>query len=141
MNMVIPNEGKILWLNAALKLEMAGPFESWVVDLFTNNVLVSDSSTAAGFTLATFTGYAQVSVLRSQFAYPTITSNVAYTQRSSAPSFTCTGGSAQTCYGWIMRGATSGTIWAGQNFDVARIMSSGVTETLNPFKFGLKTLV
>jgi hypothetical protein len=139
MNMVMPNEGKLKYQYWALCTN-GSDLEDFVVDLFVSNTTVGNSSTAADFTIASFTGYAQVAVTRASLSAPAITSNVAYTSKSTPPSFTCTGGSSQTAYGWIMRGATSGKIIFGQNFDVARVMSAGATETLTPFQFGQKTL-
>jgi len=138
MNMVIPNEGKLLWLYWALGTD-GSDLEDFVVDLFSSNTTVVDASTATDFTIATFTGYAQVPVDRADFAAPSISSNVAIIDDSTFPVFTCTGGSPQTVYGWIMRGATSGDIVAGQNFDSPRVMNPGATESLDPFEFKFKT--
>ena len=137
-NMVIPNEGKLLLAQRALRTA-TGDNENYVVDLFTNNYTPVDSSTGTSFTVATFTGYAQVAVASSAFNSAAIASNVAEIATSAAPTFTCSGGTSQTCYGWFMRGVTSGKVYAAQRFDVARVMSTGTTEALDPFKFSLKT--
>jgi len=137
MNMVIPNEGKQLILDELFRLTTSR--ESFVCDLFSSNTTVGNASTGADFTIATFTGYAQVSISRSGWNAATVVSNEGNISATTAPSFTCTGGSSQTVYGWILRGATSGKIYAGQNFDVARVMSAGATESLNPFTIKDKT--
>jgi hypothetical protein len=138
MLMVIPNEGKQLWLYYVLSSD-GSDVEDFVVDLFSSNTTVVDASTGADFTIATFSGYAQVSVPRTDFGSTSIVSNVAQIDDTTPPAFTCSGGSPQTVYGWIMRGAVSGTIYAGQNFDTPRVMSGGASETLTPFRFKLKT--
>lgn len=139
MNMVIPNEGKILLLDRALCTPGNAP-EDYSCRLFQNNVTVADASTLADFTVATFTGYANVAVARSTFPTPSIVGAVARTISSVIPTFTCTGGASQTVYGWILVGVTSGKVIAGQNFAVPRVMSPGATEKLDPFQMDSQTL-
>jgi len=139
MNCVIPNEGKLLAIYWWLGTD-GSDLEDFVVDLFVNNVSVVNASTAADFTLASFTGYAQVSVPRASFGSPSIVSNVAQITSSVSPTFDCTGGSPQTAYGWLMRGASSGDIVAGANFDTPRVMSPGTQEILDPFRIKFQTL-
>ena len=137
-NMVIPNEGKILWEYWAL-CSPGTDLEEFVIDLYQNNYTPVDGSSAGNFTVATFPGYAQVALLRANFSAPSITANVAYTQYSSAPDFSCTGGGGQLVYGWYMRGATSGKVLAAQAFAIARNMTPGASESINPLQFALKS--
>lgn len=139
MNMVIPNEGKTKWLDAAVLLS-GGSDTVFNVKLYQNNYTPVDGSTAADFTEATFTGYTAVALTRSTFGAAAITSNVAYSTYPTPPAFNCTGGSSQTIYGWYMVGATSGKVYAAQKFDTARTLSPGASETLDPFKIALETL-
>lgn len=136
MNMVIPNEGKAAWLD-----DLFGGVapEDFLVDLFQSNTTVVNASTAADFTIATFTGYNQVALARAGFSAAAIVANVAVTTSAVAPTFLCTGGAAQTVYGWILRGDTTGLVYAGQNFDVPRVMSNGISQALDPFAIRLKT--
>lgn len=136
MNMVIPDEGKVAWLTDMFSLNTR---ESLVCKLFQNNETVDDLSTAGDFTIATFTGYANVTIARNAWGTPVISGSSGQVDANTAPVFSCTGGSAQTVYGWILVGNTSGLVYAGQNFDTPRVMSSGATETLDPFRFKLKT--
>jgi hypothetical protein len=138
MNMVIPNEGKILLLDRAL-CAPTNADEDYSLFMFTNNVTVVDASTLADFTAATFTGGGAISITRSSMPLPVIVANVAITTRATAPSWTNTGATTETCFGWILKGATSGKVIAGQNFDTPRVMSPGSIETLDPFAFKLKT--
>jgi hypothetical protein len=138
MLMVIPDEGKLKWLYNAICTD-GSDLEDFVVDLFQNNESVDDDSTQADFVIATFTGYVQASAPRANFAAPVISSHIATTQNYSYPNFVCSGGSPQTVYGWIMRGSASGIIYAGQNFDVPRVMSGGATEAVYPFVLAFKT--
>jgi hypothetical protein len=138
MSMVIPNEGKLLWLDRALRTPTNAP-EDYVCQLFQSNTTVVDASTLTDFTIATFPGYADVSVPRSAFGAPTISSNIAQTVVGASPSFDCTGGAGQTVYGWLLVGAVSGKIIAGQNFAAPRVMVTGANETLAPFTFKFQT--
>lgn len=138
MNMVLPDEGKVKILDELFRTTTAR--EDFVLDLFQNDVVVNDLSTFTDFTVSTFTGYAQVSIPRSSFSAAVIVGGVGAITKSAAPTFTCTGGSAQNAYGWILRGASSGVIYAGQNFDAVRSISAGATESIDPFTIKDKTL-
>ena len=137
-NMVIVNAGKQLLLNNALT--NSGTVEDFIVGLYQNNHVPTDTDTLAAYTDATFTGYTTFNVPRSTFSAATIVSNVAVTTSSLSPSFTCTGGAAQTVYGFYMKGATSGTLYLAQYFPTARVMSTGSTETLTPFAIDLESI-
>lgn len=139
MNMVIPNEGKLAFLNVMLPDDGTDQ-EDFYVRLYKNNYTPVNGSTGADFTEADFTGYSQVAIARSDFTDPYISSNVAFTDSAVIPVYTCTGGSAQTVYGWYMVGQTTGTVYAAQKFDAARSMASGAEEHLDPFSIGLQTL-
>lgn len=136
--MVSPDEGKLLLIYWALSSD-GSDFENFVVDLFVNNETVDDDSTGADFTLGTWTGYVQINVARSDFDAPSIISHVANMTDPTSPNYTCTAGSPQTAYGWIMRGASSGTVIFGQNFNTPRLMAPGTTEELDPFTIKLKS--
>lgn len=138
MNMVIPNEGKLLWAEWAF-VSQDEVLEDWVVGLFQNDEEVVDASTAADFTLADFDGYEDFDIARGAMGPPALVGNVAVSTLAVPPEYECTGGAPQTVYGWIMWGATSGTLLAGQNFETPRLMSSGATESLDPFAIRLKT--
>lgn len=140
MNMVIPNEGKLRLSQWMLREENAS-FGNMEVELYTNNYTPVDSSTFADFTPATFTGSDPIPVTRAEWGTPSIISNVAYTTLPTAPEWTCTGGGPQTCYGWVLYDVADNTVIAAQRFDSARVMDTGAVEALDPFRFGLKTLV
>lgn len=137
-NMVIANEGKIKWLGWALVSD-GSDFEDFVISLYQNNYVPEETDTAGNFTVATFTGYADVPADRANFSDPTIAANIATSVLSFFPTFTCTGGASQVVFGWYMLGATSGTLLAAQVFDAPRTMSPGISEILNPFQISLKT--
>lgn len=137
-NMVIPNEGKILWDQWATGADVSG-LEDYVFDLYQNSYTPVDGSSAANFLVASFPGYAQVPVARSTYGTPTIVSNVAYALSSVSPLWSCTSGGPQTVYGWYMRSASTGKVLAAAVFDVPWVMAAGATLTLSPNQLALKT--
>lgn len=138
MKMVIPNEGKLKWLEWAVVAE-GGVSEFWRIRLFTNNLTPNDATVAADFVEADFVGYDPVLVLRSDFSLPTTAGNVAEVVASFVPTYECTGGAAQTVYGWWMLGSEYDVCYATQRFDAPRVMAPGTVEILDPFKLRLKT--
>ena len=133
--MVIPDEGKILWLYWALCTD-GSDLEDFILKTYKNNYTPVDGSTAGDFTESNFTGYSSVAIARSSLPDPTITSHVAITTRSAVPTFTCTAGAAQDMYGWYLVGAVSGDVVAAQRFDNPRNMAPGAQEQIQvQFKF------
>lgn len=139
MNMVIPDQGKLLWLNWMLPSDGSDQ-ENFSVRLFQNNITPDADSVLGDFTIATFTGYASVPVDRSDFGGTFISAHVAYSDSAVVPTYTCTGGSAQTVYGWYMVATISNVVVAAQRFDSPRSMAPGATEALDPFTMALQTL-
>jgi len=138
MNMVIPNAGKEMFLDRCMT---GGSYEDVKVELYTNNYTPIDTSVTADFTAATFTGSGPITLTAGDWDAVVIVSNVAEQQALVAPEWTHGGGAAQVCYGWFMYGDSTGTIYAAQRFDTARNMTPGSIESLDPFKFKLKTFV
>lgn len=105
-----------------------------VLKLFSNNVTPAETDTAATYTEADFSGYAAATLTGASW---TITegapSNAAYAEQS----FTADGSIAalQNIYGAFMVRATSGRLFAAQDFSAARPVenendSIGVTPTI-----------
>lgn len=137
-DMLIPDEGKLLWLYWALCTN-GSDLEDFTLRLYKNNFVPDDSTVLADFTEATFTGYGAVGIARSAMASPVIVSHVARSTKSVAPVFSCTGGSPQTVYGWYLESNTTNKCVATQEFDSPRVMSNGATESIDPFRMDLKT--
>jgi hypothetical protein len=136
-NMVIPNEGKLLW--AAWAFRDTSGFDDWRLALFQNNLTPVDGSVKADFTESTFTGYSPVSIARGAMGAPAIVANVAVCTLSTVPTFTCTAGSGQLAYGWFLWAFTANKVLAAQRFDAARNMSANTIERIDPFALRLKT--
>lgn len=138
MNMVAPDEGKLELLDWLFRVDASDAFPLQLA-LFTNDYTPVDDSTLDSFTQAEFTGGDPIAIERDEFGPAAIVSHVAYITRSPAPSWTCTAGSSETCYGWVLYDNNTGHAILAQRFDVARVMSVGATETLDPFKIALKS--
>jgi hypothetical protein len=134
VNMVMTNDGKKRGLDLFFG-RAADYTENFTVELYQNNYTPVDGSVTADFTAATFTGYSAVTITNGGFAAATIVSSEGNATYTPAPSFTCTGGSSQTVYGWFLRGATSGKTYFAQKFTAARVMVAGAVEALDPFTF------
>lgn len=114
--------------------------EGYVLDLFTNNVTVSDTTIAANLTPGAWSGYVQVAISLASLVSATLTGNVSYITTSVVPQFTNTSGGSVNVYGWMLRGATSGLLVAAQNFTGAPVaIANGATATLYPFQIALES--
>jgi hypothetical protein len=139
MDWVIPDEGKTKILDEVFRLSTTR--ESFVLDQWLTGGPVDDDSTGADFTLATYTGYAQIAIARSDWGAATDTAHIGNIIKTVNPVFTCTAGSPQTVAGLLLRGATSGIIYAGCNYSPTIAMAPTATDTINPLKVSDKTFV
>lgn len=140
MDMVIINTGKLKLIDWMLRDTGAG-LEALVVKLFSNNHVPTPGDVIGDYTEATFTGYAAVTVARSGYGAPSLDGDEAVITATSPPTYSCTGGGGQTCYGWYAVGATSGVLIAAQRFDSARAIIAGSSESLSPFAVRMGTLL
>ena len=137
MSMVIPHEGEIVLLNNLLA---GGALENWTLKLFSNNVTPALTDTSATYTVASFTGYADKTLTRTQsgstWAAAAGTGSVleasdAYSAYgASAQSWSAT--SSQTIYGYYILGATSGKVIAAEKFASAVNLINPSTITVQP---------
>jgi len=130
--MICPNEGKELILNELFSLVTTR--ESFKLDVFVNNYTIIDTTELSDLTLATWTGYAQIAIARGGWDAAYIDTDVGKIGLSTPPSWTCSGGSPQTAYGWVLHGATSGLIYFAANLDTPVSMIPGATLSLDPFE-------
>lgn len=137
-NMVVTDDGKEFTL-AELLAGLAADAPDLRFRLYQNNYTPVDGSTPSDFTDATFTGYAEVALSFAAGWSVSIAANIAYLTKSAPITFTCTGGSAQTIYGWYIYNADDTTVWCAQKFTTARSMTPGATESIDPTRFALKS--
>lgn len=130
--MIVPNEGKLLWMSWALTGN-GSDFENFVLELFKNDYTPDADSTLTDFTASTFTGYASKGLTRAGFSAPVIVDDQASATFTPTPTFTCTAGAGEFAYGWFMYGFTSQKVLLTQRFDTARNMSAGAKESIDPF--------
>lgn len=136
--MVIPNEGKIWFLQKALK-DRVGVATNYRVSLFKNNETVADDSTTIDFVIADFTGYADVVFDSTDWDDAIEALNLGIIVLSLVPTFDSTDATPQTVYGWIMIDDDDGIVICGQNFDTPRVMVASAREALDPFRIESKT--
>ena len=108
---VAPNEGRVVLVNNLLA---GGTLEAWSLRLFKNNYTPLVTSVLADFTEADFTGYSAKTLTRSQtgstWGAASITSDISQSEYGTDQSFTYTGATSQSVYGWYIVGATSGKV-------------------------------
>lgn len=140
-NMVFTSEGLLRVLANAL-WDVSGIYdEDWWIELFKSNTTVAYASQLSDFTLADFTGYSHYSFTRAMMIGVELSAgDTVRTKGVLNPTFSCSGGTAQTVYGWLAVGKTSTKVWFGQNFATPRVMNNGATEVLNPFLVYAQTL-
>lgn len=136
--MLIPNEGKAQFLEIIFNPPAV---ERFSIELYKNNYTPVDASTVVNFTPADFAGAGPWDVAGGDWDAAGVTLDVGEIQLTTPPTWTHGGGAAQLVYGWFMYGQDTLICYAAQRFDVARNMTSGSTETLDPFKIKCKTFV
>jgi hypothetical protein len=137
--MVIPDEGKTLWLDRMMNLVDVDPTGLEVV-LYSNNYTPVDLSVLADFVPASFTDSDPIPIPWSSWPVSIIVAHQAVTGIASPPTWTCTAGGPETVYGWVLYGATTEKAYAAQRFDNPRCMAPGARESLDPFLMRLQTL-
>lgn len=124
MSLLVPDAGEVKLLARML---YGGSVENLTLKLYKTNVTPAESDTAGSYTEADFTGYAAVTLTSSQsggtWAVPTTSSGTTSSTYGTNAVFSCTGGSAQTIYGYFVVGATSGTIYWAELFSSSKNMS------------------
>jgi hypothetical protein len=137
-DMFLVNTGKPLILGNGWGYSSAS--EDFVLDLFTNSATVSDTTVASDLTPGAWTGYAQVSLPRSSWTTPVVSGTTCTLGTTVVPQWTNTSGSSVNVYGWMLRGAVSGTLYLAQNFSGAPIaIPNTYYLTLYPFQIGLQS--
>jgi len=130
--MIIPDAGKIKAVQEVFRA--VGTRESFVLRLFTDPTAVGNLDVVDDYSFPSNPGLEAISVSRSSWEPAVIVGDVAQLLRLPAPSWTQTSGAPVTVYGWILYGADTDTIYAGQTFDTPHTFTIGATLTLDPFK-------
>ena len=129
MPLVVPTEGEIQLLQKLLQL--TADTETYILHLYQNLYAPVPATTATNFTEANFTGYAAVTLNRTDWATPTLNgSNIAQSQVAQQ-SWTC-GATGNTIYGYYVMGATSGKVLWAEEFGTARVLAVGDILNLTP---------
>ena len=106
---IAPNEGLL-----PSHEEFLDNGEDWSLRLFRNDFTPVAGSVLADFTVANFTGYTSKTLTRAvgagTWGAPSLNGNVSESVYGTDQSFTYTGATSQTIYGWYIVGATSGKV-------------------------------
>lgn len=142
MNMVLPDEGLPLWSQCLYQgiQSLSGIFS---VVLYQNAYTPVASTHLSDFVIATFPGHAAIRLEGFKWSVGPQIGSVAYITYSPPPQWVCTGGTGQLVYGWAMLidHFPAQLVMAAQRFNAPHNMVAGAAEILNPFRFGIKTLV
>ena len=110
MALVVPDVGEVRMAKLFVN-NLATTGENVVLRLYKTNVTPGNSDTTASYTESTFTGYAAVTCTSGSW---TITGGAPTTvNQTSATTFTVSGTTSETCYGYFVTAANSSTLcWA-----------------------------
>lgn len=120
MSMKVPDVGE----RNLLTLLIAGIAGAGAkVKLFSNNFTVIDATVLGDFTEATYTGYAAQTLAGGAVAGSNTAgrATASWTQQS----YTCTGGSSQTIYGYYIVDSTGAILYFAENFATPVVLSNG----------------
>jgi hypothetical protein len=134
---VCPNEGKLQILKEIFTDGAAQ--ERMVLAQFVSGGPVTNASTSSDFTLATYTGYANIEISRADWDAPAIAANIGSISKTTNPVFNCTGGSPQTVRGLLLFGLDTEVLYLGVNYATPIVMSDGTSDTITPLKIQDKT--
>jgi len=134
--MVVPNEGKVQFLATIF---YPPTVENFVIELFKNDVTPDDDSVIGDFDVADFAGAGPWVVGAADWDPAIIVGDVGEVSLTVPPTWVHGGGAAQVVYGWIMYGEDTLNLFCAQRFDVPRNMTSGSSESLDPFTIKLKS--
>ena len=131
MALVVPQEGEMQLLDKMIRAALAVD-ENYILKIFQNNYTPDTNATATSFTEASFTGYAAMTLTRSNWNASTIVSNAAQTSYGSNPQVSTCGATGNTIYGYWVQGATSGKVLWAERFAVARTLAQNDVLNITP---------
>lgn len=135
MTLLVPNVGEVVLLTNLLA---GGSLENWTLKLFKSNSTPAESDVAGTYTEADFTGYSAKTLTRSvsgsTWATPATGDGNTTSQYDAASpqSWTNTGASAETVYGYYIVGATSGILLVSEAFAASRTLNQNDVLNLTP---------
>ena len=131
MTLVMPNEGEVAVLGAALKVSAP---ENLSLRLYTNDYTPVETSTASSFTEVSGSGYAPITITAPDWTLVAGDPTVA-TAAEKMWSFT---GNPGNIYGYFVVGATSGKVYWAERFTNAPIIIQNIGDRIYiPLAIGL----
>jgi hypothetical protein len=130
---LVPDVGEVVLLSDLLA---GGSLENWTLKLFKNNVTPAEGDTAATYTVADFTGYANKTLTRtlsgSTWSTPSTSSGTTSSTYGAAAQSWSVGASGNTIYGAYVVGATSTTLIYSDLLATPRVLANGDTYQYTP---------
>ena len=145
MSFMVPDVGEVKLLKDLLAAGgVAGvvTLEAWTLKLFKSNTIPAETHTAASYTIADFTNYTNKTLIRdtqvghwSDPVSQVPTGDWVSESKAAESTYaeqTWTSGSDQTIYGYILVGATSGTLIEVIRFDSPIVLTNGSVLSVTP---------
>jgi hypothetical protein len=124
---LVPNVGEAKMLEIILGLT---PPQNLVLHLFKNNITPASTMVLSDYTEATFTGYAAVTLSSANW---TVTAGGPTTvEYTSGVSFTCSGTTSESVYGFYLTDALSSALMWSERFDDAPFVITYPNDALTP---------
>ncbi len=119
MALTIPNASEVTLLQFALGHSVPG---NQLLKLFTNNVTPGDTDVASTYTEMTGQGYSAKTLTKGNWSV--VSSNGVGTATYAAQTWTFSGGTAVTAYGYYIVDATSGLLLWAEPFGTAKVIQN-----------------
>ncbi len=137
MPLVLPNEGLADWLLWMIK-DTAGGLPDLVFSLFVNDIEPDQDTTLADLEGASFGGFNELVMSRSDWVSPTVVDDLAVSQWGAVPTAWTVTADPQTVYGWFAYNFGPMRLMICERFDEPRDLNTGDTIKVLP-KFTLTT--
>lgn len=137
MPLVLPNEGLTDWLTWLIK-DTAGSLPDLVFTLWVNDIEPDQDTTFADLDRASFTGFMEIIMARSDWTSPAIVDDAAASQWGTLPTAWTVAADPETVYGWAAYNPGPLRLMIVERFDVPRELEVGQTIKVLP-RFTLTT--
>jgi hypothetical protein len=123
MSLLVPDEGEVQMLSNALK-----QYEDVYLKLFTSNTTPAEGDAAATYTEMSGQGYAAKTLTKTNWSVANAsgTTTGSYAQQT----FTFTGGTPTTIYGYYVVGVTSGKLYWAERFTNPQVVQNNGDQIL-----------
>lgn len=132
MNAWVEDDTILSAILAAYIATVTGTPITYDLHLYTNNYDPALGDTVANYTEASFTGYAKGVILGAGWGAVTVAAHVASSTHGTTFTFTNTGSSPVTIYGYYVTDTSDANLKWAESFDTARILNTGDELQITP---------